>query len=645
MVPVTGRAQQWSGIVDPSRAVDWSNVGVPGGIPNASNLCASLSPGATAAQINAAIAGCGGKPGNVNVVQLAAGTYNLSPGITWNGTSYVVLRGAGADKTFLIFTGGGDACHNHFSDVCVGQTSNETNWQGGPTNTANWTAGFAVGTTQITLSAVTNMHVGQPIFLDQADDTADTGQVFVCSDNTISPPCSLEDNVNNGQRTHRNQVQQVTVVACGTANTFGAACNGTNVTISPGLYMANWSSAKSPQAWWATTPLYFSGVENLSADHTNSSGARGFILYNCLGCWIKGVRSIDSGKAHFEVAYSKSATVRDNYAYLTQGTTTQAYGFQSFNTSDSLIENNIFQYIPGPLVVNSDCSGCVIGYNFTVNNFYTGSAGWMMPLTSQHGGGEDNLLYEGNVGALAAGDVFHGTHNFISLFRNYLSGNQTKCWSSGTYPNAAFGGCNNDRNAILARSYSRFYNIVGNVLGTTGVSSSYEGGNDQAVYFLGSGNTENGVTVPSDSLVKTTMMRWGNYDVVTGAARWCGNSSNSGWATICSSLSEIPTGLSSYANAVPATTTLPASFYLSTKPSWWPSSKAWPAIGPDVTGGNVPNVGGHAYTIPAQDCYLNAMGGPADGTGPVLNFNSSVCYANSTSSLPAPPTGLQAIIH
>jgi hypothetical protein len=140
-------------------------------------------------------------------------------------------------------------------------------------------------------------------------------------------------------------------------------------------------------------------------------------------------------------------------------------------------------------------------------------------------------------------------------------------------------------------------------------------------------------------------MRWGNYDVVTGAVRWCGNSSDPGWTTICGSTSEVPTGLGNYANAVPASTTLPPSFYLSAKPAWWPSGKAWPPIGPDVTGGNVANVAGHVYTIPSHDCYLNVMGGATNGTGAVLTFSAAKCYSNSSATLPAPPTGLQAIVN
>src|SRR5438093_8014072 len=67
-------AQLWSGILDPSRAVDWSQAGIPGGIPNQTTVCATLNPGATAAQINSALAAC---PSG-QVVFLNAGTYNLS---------------------------------------------------------------------------------------------------------------------------------------------------------------------------------------------------------------------------------------------------------------------------------------------------------------------------------------------------------------------------------------------------------------------------------------------------------------------------------------------------------------------------------------------------------------------------------------
>jgi hypothetical protein len=51
------------------------------------------------------------------------------------------------------------------------------------------------------------------------------------------------------------------------------------------------------------------------------------------------------------------------------------------------------------------------------------------------------------------------------------------------------------------------------------------------------------------------------------------------------------------------------------------------AIGPDVISGNITGLGGHANTIPAEDCYLGPMAGPADGTGGVLTFSASGCYS------------------
>ena len=68
--PVAAHAQAWSGILSSSRATDWSRPGVAGGVPNRTTICATLDPGATAAQINSAIAAC---PAN-QVVFLDAGT-------------------------------------------------------------------------------------------------------------------------------------------------------------------------------------------------------------------------------------------------------------------------------------------------------------------------------------------------------------------------------------------------------------------------------------------------------------------------------------------------------------------------------------------------------------------------------------------
>ena len=139
-------------------------------------------------------------------------------------------------------------------------------------------------------------------------------------------------------------------------------------------------------------------------------------------------------------------------------------------------------------------------------------------------------------------------------------------------------------------------------------------------------------------LTLTTLLRWGNYDTVNNAVQW-----------LCS---EVPTSINPLANACPGVTgqpsSLPPSFYLSAKPAWWGSSPPWPAVGPDVTGGNVQSgtgtastLGGRAYKIPARLCYESTAPDSAYGTANVLLFNATSCYGQqSASAPPATPTTL-----
>ena len=70
-------------------------------------------------------------------------------------------------------------------------------------------------------------------------------------------------------------------------------------------------------------------------------------------------------------------------------------------------------------------------------------------------------------------------------------------------------------------------------------------------------------------------MRWGNYDTVTSGVKW--DSTEASPAAVAYAGANFS---SSYFSGL--THSLPASLYYTSKPSWWPSTKAWPAIGPDV---------------------------------------------------------------
>jgi hypothetical protein len=232
------------------------------------------------------------------------------------------------------------------------------------------------------------------------------------------------------------------------------------------------------------------------------------------------------------------------------------------------------------------------------------------------------ILHEGNDAVGIKGDIVHGSSNAFTYFRNYSRGFET--------------GKTSEITPVALYVFNRYYNFVGNVLGTTGTHTVYASQSTNGrIFALEIDGGACGANCASDSVTTTSLFRWGNWDVVTSTAdttdgdqtgtRWCGNSSNTGWVTRCGSVSEVPTGIAKYPNSIPATETLPNSFYLSAKPSFY-GSNAWPSIGPDVSGGTISSVGGHVKRIPARICWEDVMGGSFSDTTP-RTFNADTCYA------------------
>src|SRR5208283_2323420 len=98
LAPTTQAATPWTGILDPSRAIDWSQAGIPGGIPNRTTICATVNAstygnGSSDATngIQSVLNSC---PAG-QVVSLTVGTFLLSGNLSI--PSNVTLRGQGAD--------------------------------------------------------------------------------------------------------------------------------------------------------------------------------------------------------------------------------------------------------------------------------------------------------------------------------------------------------------------------------------------------------------------------------------------------------------------------------------------------------------------------------------------------------------------
>ncbi len=640
-IPSLAFGQAWSGIIDPTRATDWSTVGVSGGIPNRQTNCVTAAcntlfgGSVTATTIQNALASA---PANT-VVRIPAGTFTVGTFVF--SQDNITLRGAGATTTTLNMSTTQTSCGNGFINAAVIMCKGNFNYPGGggpaPDHTATWTgtAGTASGgstganlypqgATQITVSSTTGIVANQTVIhLDQLNDASDgwpvAGAIYIC-DGTA--PCSAEG---GGSAYRSNRAQNVGHLVTGIA--------GSTLTIDPPLNLPNWRISQAPGAWWGDTAhiQHDSGIEDLTINFTGGNQV-GIETGNTYDVWLKGVALINtSGTAgsfvlHYIPLFATRTTIRDSYFYgpTAQGNT--QYTVAPYDMSFSLVENNIFHRNVIPIVPNDPSVGNVYGYNFFTGGFYTGAS------VQLHTPADMMSLFEGNNGPSYLGDDNHGPHYFNTLFRNLNSGHRYNPSGNVDVP-------------IELLVHNRFFNIVGNVLGDSTYITSYQSINCNSTtgcsqgnpIYVGGwiGNCSFCTGLTADTFVMTTLMRWGNWDTVTSTndtgtndqtgTRWCGNSSDTGWSTTCASTSEVPTGIANFANAVPAAESLPNSFYLSAKPAWF-GAVAWPPMGFDVANGNITSFGGHANKIPAQLCY-ESLGGPLAGNGSPLAFNASTCYA------------------
>lgn len=738
-IPVSARAQAWSGILDPSRATDWTQAGIPGGIPNRSVICQNVGPsGKTDAtdmnNINSAIASCNGTGA---VVQLQSGVYTITGGLSLRTINNVVLRGAGPDKTILKFTGLASCGGGGGSDICVqgssGWVQNYNSFGGGSTI---WTGDNGIAGTYNKGDSVLNVgnwsgrapSVGDIILVDQRSDsigicpasggtgncsgasgatessttvtattsiphgyhisdcvgiggvggtdsttgynsisntgscggyagwfqitavpssttfqytapvsglgnsggglvTADTGGIFVTAvhgatvtqDGTQGRNCPSTVNAPNaacatGEVSNRAQAEIKKITAI----------SGSQITVAPRLEMTNWRTSQSPGIWWAGGVNQQIGIENLTYDMTNDGGGSsngGIEFYNAYECWVKNVRGIKASRNHVWIQQSARIEVVDSYFAGTKTAGADDYGVEALTASDNVIQNNIGQHVIAGLMVGQDY-GSVYAYNYMMDDGYR-TPDWMQPMLFQNHDYAGMDLFEGNDTPSTALDAVHGTSAVQTSFRNRLVGQQipVKTQNLITVQNSAF---------------NRALNFVGNIIGTPTFQTTYQSTAVYPGHTIWNFMPVNSTNTVTDPITISSSLRWGNYDVVTRAVRWCGNSLNPGWTTICNSTSEVPTSGITFVNGnpVPSSLTLPASFYLSGQPSFWVTrwgTPPWPAIGPDVTGGTAPDgVGGYSYSIPAQLCFINT---PIDSAYQQTFVVSGASWSSGTATL------------
>lgn len=439
----------------------------------------------------------------------------------------------------------------------------------------------------------------------------------------------------------RSQQVVATVVACPT-------CAANQIAIDHPLSDTNWRIEQAPGIYWFRYYLHDVGVEGLTVNcmHDGGTQVNGIIqILHCYNCWVRNIRSLAGSRNHvWMYEGNEHIEFRDSYWWGNKRGSSQSYGIE-FTTANSsvLIENNIFDHVVSAIMNTG--SETVAAYNYQTDDGYNPTQNMMKmqsPMHSIYGRG----LFEGNNTTGNTIDNVHGSmFGSITSFRERMRAQNVPVKT--LYLNA-FG----------IHSFQRGANIVGGVLGTSqtwpsiypnsilqtlyqdlGYQLPYAAvsGCNRYIFCLGADSGQGGPGMADDHLVLDSLLRWGNYDVFTAAQtpasngiRWCGSTTGSEAGCACtpnssptwlSSCSEIPGTFSFlHANSVPASHTLPPSFYLTAKPAWFVTpwgTPPWPPIGSDVTGGD--NIftnckallcgddnSGHSYQLPAQLAYLNS---------------------------------------
>jgi hypothetical protein len=490
-----------SQIIPTDRLYDWeSNVGVPGGIPNRTTIGAivdSVIYGAGNVDASSAIETAIDLCPEGQVVYIPSGTYRLDNRIYRAYAHNITIRGAGIGITIL-------KAGASVSQMLLLGTAD---WPR-PTSGIAITGGATAGNNVVTVSNTSSIIVGKLVRIEQND------LPYVID---VSTPTTNDKLLSATFR-----------VVSKTATT---------VTLTPQIPFTFTESPMLVQ--YSISPLVNTGVEDLTIDCNAQSGV-GIEIDQAWGCWIKNVEIKNSTNRQMFLYCFVSGEIRHNYTHSVTSGGPNHEGIDLYeDCSFNLIEDNITYNGGFPGIILGDsrggCAGNVIAYNFSyyANTGSPDMAG--MDISVSHGPHNLMNLVEGNIAGGMGSDGYFGSTSHITVVRN---------WFTATHPT-----CTDNLIAVNIGRWNNYFNLVGNILGTSGFSSnglyqpeipfSYS---DEVIYKLGFPNMGNngftgtwGPTTPPsyigqfatgnglqelDFNVKNSMIRHGNYDYKNNSIIW-----------------------------------------------------------------------------------------------------------------------------
>jgi len=513
--------------------VDWSLAGIPGGIPSRTIVCETIDAStygdgttdATAA-LQAAIDAC---PDD-EVVIVPAGTYMVTG--TVHLYDHRTLRGDGPGRTILSYEGGGD---RSILDI-----RGSVNWEiTGLDRSYAVTGGATLGSRTITLSATTDMAVGDILLVDQLNDgdlVDPVGVEGLCS------YCGRED----GTRV-LGQLVEITAIA------------GDTVTVDPPLHWT-YDASLEPEAVHvgASAMIRWAGIEDLTLTLAEPNVEFLIEMDGAEYSWVKDVEIERIMRRAIWLIESLRNEIRGCYFHdgIDGYGRDRGYGLlvDVYSTSN-LVEDNVFVSLDGGFMMTAGgASGNVFAYNYMEDPRFDDEWWLTCSPSINHAPHPKMNLWEGNIGTKAEGDFIHGSSSHNTVYRSLSKGWEREVTTTRN-------------NAVEFATKNTYMNVVGCVLGTSGRSNRYEvlpgqaydDWSEAAIWVLG---VAHGIDDPD---VAATLLRHGNWDYVTNDVVW-------------------DPAISDH--------DLPDSLYLAGPPSFW-GCRPWPPIGPDVPG--------LVQRIPAQD--------------------------------------------
>jgi hypothetical protein len=514
------------GIIPSSRRVAWQgNVGVTGDIPTNRSPCTTAECNTlyggtvTTASINAAL---NSAPPNT-VVRIPAGTFDISGSI--RPVANVTLRGAGMGVTILRGTAGfsGDGLISYPNGIGDWYLTGSTSYN---------LVSPQKGDSTVTTAVNHNWSVGDYIQIDQLEDTSGDPKIQLAG----SSGSQTAQSCRNPAAPCRPIGQTVKIVSIPAAN---------QAVIDHPLY---WTYNQAPQGVEITSFRLRVGLEDFTVDNTISQNQKIVHFSGVFESWMLRVEMtyVTTYGLFMFGGYRntiRSCTLHDGFAGTGGGYTIMLWNRATAN----LFEDNIVYNLGIMALMDGSVSGNVFAYNYgTAPTYGNNSAGTTF---GTHGAHPIMNLFEANQfeGRFRM-DYTWGTSSHGTLFRNRVTNNTNPAYDAV-------------RNLVDLWAWNSYYNVVGNVLGTTGVETIYQETsgpvNQSALVVYAFGETGLfGDRGADGGAAHDTVFRQGNWDSVNNAIRWDEDIVNPDHG-------------------------LPNSYYLTSKPSFF-GDCAWPPIGPDL---------------------------------------------------------------